>query len=55
MSIRHERLLVSNTDGVNFFDGVAVEGSWRIVEVGDNLVQQRYEGGGWVEKSASTP
>ena len=35
--------------------GAPVEGSWRIIAVGNNLVNQRYESGDWVEKTASTP
>ena len=35
-------------------DGVT-NGSWRIVESGNNLSVQRLEGGQWIEKSDFTP
>ena len=35
-------------------DGVT-DGSWRIIESGNNLSVQRLESGVWVEKSAFTP
>lgn len=39
---------------LNFGDPT-VDGSWRIIVDGNNLVQQRRESGVWVEKTAATP
>ncbi len=39
---------------VIFGDGIT-NGSWRIIESGNNLSIQRLEGGNWIEKSAVVP
>lgn len=38
-----------------YFGNSTTNGSWRIGTSGNNLVQERREGGVWVEKVAATP
>lgn len=42
-----------SVSSVTFGDGVT-DGSWRIRVVGTNLVEERLEGGVWVEKVSAT-
>jgi len=46
-------LFMTTTGNLNF--GGAVEGAWRIIRDGNNLVFQRYESSVWVTKDTITP
>ena len=48
---------VSSTPTVSvvYFGDPSTDGTWRITTSGNNLIQERLEGGVWVEKVAATP
>ena len=55
MSIRIERLVVSEVDQVLYFGDEGTDGTWRLIISGNDLSVQKREAGVWVEKSAFMP
>ncbi len=51
----YDDLIAAQRDHVLYFGDEATEGTWRIIQSGNNLSFQRLESAAWVEKSAVTP
>lgn len=51
----YDDLIATQRDHVLYFGDEATEGTWRIIQSGNNLSFQRLEAGVWVQKSAMTP
>jgi hypothetical protein len=47
--------IVLPSNGATYFGAVDVNGSWRTIRSGDNLLHQRRESGTWVTKQTITP